>query len=84
MVPSVGDISMDFCGANDSGEAQSVSASVTAADLLSGNPVTFTFSGSGAVPSSGDHRGLPITWMLSQSVTVQRVQANGSPFRSSA
>jgi len=59
-------------------------ASVPAADLLSGNPVTFTFSGSGTVPSFGDHSGLPITWMLSESVTVQRVQADGSPFRSTA
>ena len=79
MVPSVGGhVSTDFCSANDNGEAQSVSASVPAADLLS--PVAFTFSGSGSVPSFGDHPGLPIAWTLSESVTVQRVQADGSPF----
>ena len=77
-IPEVGDVIEDKCGAHDSGEAQPLSASVPADDLLSGNPVTFTFSGSGSVPSSGDHPGIPITWMLSESMTVQRVKADGS------
>lgn len=77
-IPEVGDVIEDKCGAHDYGEAQPLSASVPADDLLSGNPVTFTFSGSGSVPSSGDHPGIPITWMLSESMTVQRVKADGS------
>ncbi len=79
MIPSVGDVTSDICGANDSGDPQTVTASVSADDLLSGNPVTFTFSGSGSAPSTiGDHAGIPITWSVSESVTVERVQLNGS------
>jgi len=31
------------------------------------------------VPSDGDHRGTEITWTLSASAGVQRVNADGSP-----
>jgi hypothetical protein len=78
VIPSVGDVIMDECGAMDSGEPQEVSASVPADDLLSGRPVTFKLSGSGTAPSSGDHPGIPITWRLSESITVQRVKADGA------
>jgi hypothetical protein len=78
MVPSVGDVIEDKCGANDSGDPQAVGASVPAADLLSGNPVTFSFSGAGSTPSFGDHPGTPVNWSLSETLTVQRVQADGS------
>lgn len=83
-VPSVGDVINDNCGASDSGEAQALAVSVPADALLSGKPVTFTFSGSGTVPSQGDHPGTPITWMLSESLTVQRVEADGSPLTAAA
>jgi hypothetical protein len=79
MLPSVGDVLDDHCGADDFGDPQSVPGSVPIDRLLSGQPVTFTFSGSGTVPSDGDHRGTGITWSLSESATVQRVNADGSP-----
>ena len=80
MLPSVGDVIEDHCGADDFGDPQLVPGSVPIAQLLSGQPVTFTFSGAGSVPSSGDHRGTAINWTLSASATVQRVSADGSPF----
>lgn len=47
--------------------------------MLSGHAVTLTFSGSGSAPSTiGDHPGIPVAWTLSESVTIQRVQADGS------
>jgi hypothetical protein len=80
MIPYVGDVTSDICGANDSSDPVTVSTSVSADDLLSGAPVTFTFTGSGsALSTEGDHPGTLITWSLSESVTIQRVQANGSP-----
>ncbi len=80
MIPSVGDVTSDICGANDSGDPQTVSATASADDLLSGNPVTIAFSGGGTTTSSfGDHSGLTITWSLSETATVQRVQVDGSP-----
>ncbi len=80
MIPSVGDVTSDICGANDSGDPQTVPTAVSSDDLLSGNPVTLTFSGGGTTTSSfGDHNGLAITWSLSERATIQRVQADGSP-----
>jgi hypothetical protein len=80
MIPYVGDVTTDICGANDSGDPVTVSTNVSADDLLSGDPVTFTFTGSGnALSSEGDHPGISITWSLSESVTIQRVRADGSP-----
>jgi hypothetical protein len=78
MIPEVGDSFEDKCHAHDSGTAQPLAAGVPADQLLGGSPVTFTFSGSGSVPSSGDHPGESITWMLSETLTVQRVKADGS------
>jgi hypothetical protein len=78
MIPEVGDVYEDKCGAHDSGDAQPVGASVPADQLLSGNPVTFSFTGQGTVPSSGDHPGTPINWQFSETITVQRVNADGS------
>jgi hypothetical protein len=77
-IPEVGDVVEDKCGAHDSAASQGFSASVPADQFLSGNPVTFTFSGSGSTPSEGDHPGIPITWMFSETITVQRVNADGS------
>jgi hypothetical protein len=77
-IPEVGDVVEDKCGAHDSGDSQGFSASVSAADLMSGNPVTFSFSGQGSVPSAGDHPGIPVNWMFSETLTVQRVNADGS------
>src|SRR3954454_1134002 len=78
MIPEVGDVFEDKCGAHDFGDSQGLSASAPAADLLSGNPVTFSFSGQGSVPSGGDHAGIPVSWMFSEALTVQRVNADGS------
>ena len=78
IIPSVGDVIVDECGAMDSAAPQEVSASVSADDLLSGRPVTFKLSGSGSPPSSGDHPGIAISWTLSESISVQRVKADGS------
>jgi hypothetical protein len=77
-IPEVGDVVEDKCGAHDSAASQGFSASIPADQFLSGNPVTFTFSGSGSTPSEGDHPGIPITWMFSETITVQRVNADGS------
>ena len=79
MLPSVGDAVNDECGVNEFGDSQVAGGSVPVTDLLSGHPVTFTFSGSGTTPSSL-HPSVSITWTLSESVTVQRVQADGSAF----
>jgi hypothetical protein len=80
MIPYVGDVTSDICGANDSSDPVTVSTSVSADDLLSGDPVTFTFTSSGsALSTEGDHPGTVISWSLSESITIQRVQANGSP-----
>jgi hypothetical protein len=78
IIPSVGDVIVDECGAMDSASPEEVSASVSADDLLSGRPVTFKLSGSGTAPSSGDHPGIAISWTLSESITVQRVGTDGS------
>lgn len=78
MIPSVGDVIVDECDAMESAVPQEVSAGVPADDLLSGRPVTFRLSGSGTAPSSGDHPGIAISWTLSESITVQRVKADGS------
>jgi hypothetical protein len=78
MIPEVGDVFEDKCGAHDFGDSQGFSASVPAADLLSGAPATFSFSGQGSVPSQGDHPGIPVSWMFSETLTVQRVNADGS------
>jgi hypothetical protein len=78
MIPSVGDVIVDECGAMDDADPQGVSATVPADDLLSGGPVTFKLSGSGTAASTGDHPGTPITWSLSESITVQRVNSDGS------
>jgi hypothetical protein len=83
MLPSVGDALDLECGVNEFGDLQSAGGSVPLADLLSGNPVTFKFSGSGTTPSSL-HPSISISWMLSESVTVQRVQADGTPFTAAA
>jgi hypothetical protein len=77
-IPEVGDVLDDKCGAHDSGESQGFSASVPAADFMSGNPVTFGLSGQGTAASFGDHPGLPIAWTCSETITVQRVNADGS------
>jgi hypothetical protein len=77
-IPEVGDVFEDKCGAHDFGDSQGSSASVPAADLLSGAPATFSFSGQGSVPSQGDHPGIPVNWMFSETLTVQRVNADGS------
>jgi hypothetical protein len=77
-IPEVGDVIEDKCGAHDSADSQGFSASIPADQFLSGNPVTFTFSGSGSTPSQGDHPGTPITWQFSETLTVQRVNADGS------
>lgn len=78
MIPGVGDILEDKCGAQDSAESQGFSASVPADQFLSGDPVTFGFSGQGTAASQGDHPGIPITWSFSETITVQRVNADGS------
>ncbi len=83
MLPSVGDAINLECGVSEFGDPQPAGGSVPLADLLSGNPVTFTFSGSGTTPSS-IHPSVSISWMLSESVTVQRVQADGTPFTAAA
>ena len=83
MLPSVGDAVNDECGVNEFGDSQVAGGSVPVADLLSGHPVTFTFSGSGTTPSSL-HPSVSINWTLSESVTVQRVQADGTPFTAAA
>ena len=80
MLPSVGDVINFECGVNEFGDSQVAGGSVPVADLLSGHPVTFTFSGSGTTPSSSLHSSVSINWSLSESVTVQRVQADGTPF----
>jgi hypothetical protein len=77
-IPEVGDVVEDKCGAHDSADSQGFSASVSAADFLSGNPVTFVFSGGGTAASLGDHPGIPITWTFSETITVQRVNEDGS------
>src|SRR6185437_13912607 len=77
-IPSVGDILEDKCGASDSAESQGFSASVPADQFMSGDPVTFGFSGQGTAASQGDHPGLPIAWSFSETITVQRVNADGS------
>jgi hypothetical protein len=82
MLPSVGDALNGECGAYEYGDPQAAGGSVPVADLLSGKPVTFSFSGSGTIPSS--RASVSITWTLSESVTVQRVQADGSPFTATA
>jgi hypothetical protein len=46
--------------------------------VMSGNPVTFSFTGQGSVPSQGDHPGIPINWQFSETLTIQRVNADGS------
>jgi hypothetical protein len=80
MLPSVGDVIADHCGANDFGSVTDpILATVSRDDLLSGRAVTFSFSGTGSTPSGGDHMGTPITWTLTTTLTVQRVQADGSP-----
>jgi Peptidoglycan-synthase activator LpoB len=77
-IPGVGDVVEDKCGAHDFADSQGFSASVPAADFLSGDPVTFGFSGQGTAPSQGDHPGITITWSFSETITVQRVNADGS------
>jgi hypothetical protein len=77
-IPEVGDVIEDKCGAHDSAESQGFSASVPADRFMSGDPVTFGFSGQGTATSSGDHPGIPITWSFSETITVQRVNADGS------
>src|SRR6185437_12238764 len=77
-IPEVGDVFEDKCGAHDSAESQGFSASVPADQFMSGDPVTFGFSGQGTATSSGDHPGTPITWSFSETITVQRVNADGS------
>jgi hypothetical protein len=80
MIPEVGDVLMDFCHAHDFGEATNpIVASVPREELLSGRPVVFTIAGSGSASSAGDHPGTPIQWALTGSVTVQRVQEDGTP-----
>ncbi len=83
MLPSVGDAVNLECGVSEFGDPRSAGGSVPLADLLSGNRVTFTFSGSGMTPSSL-HPSVSINWTLSESVTVQRVQADGTPFMAAA
>ncbi len=83
MLPSVGDAVNDECGVSEFGDSQVAGGSVPVADLLSGRPVTFTFSGSGTTPSSLNPS-VSIMWTLSESVTVQRVQADGTPFTAAA
>jgi hypothetical protein len=77
-IPEVGDVFEDKCGAHDSAASQGFSASIPADQFLSGNPVTFGFSGQGTAASGGDHPGIPITWSFSETITVQRVNADGS------
>jgi hypothetical protein len=80
MIPEVGDIFNDYCGAHDFGAAAGpVAASVPRDEFLSGRPVVFTLGGSGAEPSAGNHPGIPVQWSLTGSVTVQRTQEDGSP-----
>jgi hypothetical protein len=78
MIPEVGDVFEDKCGAHDFAESQGSTASVPAADIMSGAPVTFSFSGQGTAASEGDHPGIPISWKYSETLTVQRVNADGS------
>jgi hypothetical protein len=80
MIPEVGDIFIDYCGAHDFAEATNpVVASVASEELLSGRPVAFTFGGSGSESSAGNHPGTPIQWSLTGTATVQRVNEDGSP-----
>ena len=79
MIPEVGDIFIDYCGAHDFAEATNpVTASVAREELLSGRPVAFTFGGSGSESSAGNHPGTPIQWSLTGTATVQRVNEDGS------
>ena len=80
MLPSVGDVINFECGVYDFGDSQVAGGTVPVADLLSGHPVTFAFVGSGTTPSLSLHSSVSINWSLSESVTVQRVQADGTPF----
>jgi hypothetical protein len=84
MIPSVGDIFMDFCGAHDFAEATAPAvASASHEALLSGRPAAFTFGASGASSSGGNHPGTPIQWSITGTATVQRVEADGSPLAGS-
>jgi hypothetical protein len=77
-IPEVGDVIEDKCGAHDFGDSQGMAASIPADQVMSGNPVSFSFTGQGSVPSQGDHPGIPINWQFSETLTVQRVNADGS------
>jgi hypothetical protein len=84
MIPEVGDVFVDYCGAHDFAAATAPAvASASHEELLSGRPVAFAFAASGAASSEGNHPGTPIQWSITGTATVQRVEADGSPLAGS-
>jgi hypothetical protein len=72
----VGDISSDACGADTQGRSPEFPAQTVSYDqLMSGQPVTFSFSGSGTAPASSHslNGSSTLGYTFSQSVTLHRL-----------